>query len=184
MCTCSASVRTDTVSNTRFALNATELMPWAQNDRIWAGRQLGTFWGRLPLAVLSDPPTLGLALADNHSWQLIPKSHSRRSASVTSAPANKNRKLCSQISAFLVFRLMADCCHCRLLLIPSKYLRVSSIVVSHECESARSSCSPFSGKINIPNITIFFKQGLQVLKYKNNNATKPSVFRDDTGTVY
>lgn len=109
------------------------------------------------------PPSASRWLTTTHD-NSFPKLILDDLQSATSAPANNNRKLCSQISAFLVFRLMADCCHCRLLLIPSKYLRVSSIVVSHECESARSSCSPFSGKINIPNITIFFKQGLQVLK--------------------
>ena len=47
---------------------------------------------------------------------------------------------------------------------PSNYLRVSSIVVSHECESARSSSSSLSWKIDISNLPIFLKERLQVLK--------------------
>ena len=47
---------------------------------------------------------------------------------------------------------------------PLNYLRVSSVVESHERESARSSSSSLRWKIDISNLSIFFKERLQVLQ--------------------
>merc|ERR1740123_2904699 len=44
-----------------------------------------------------------------------------------------------------------------------RVLRVSSVVISHECESARSSSSSLCWKIDISNLSKFVKERLQIL---------------------
>lgn len=110
----------------------------------------------------------------------------RMMADLKTHSINLNTSLCSQLKPWLErfvnwqepFSKKSvshfDC----LAVFPLNYLRVSSVVVSHERESARSSRSSLSRKIDISNLSIFVKERLQVLQIAivNKNASRTYPF--------